>query len=393
MSRVGNLSGVSACIGKDPLGKQQLQAALDLCVSKTRRAIKRLADEPKSAAWAVDGNYFDFKEGFFEIGNWTSSFFTGMALLAWRHTEDDYFLKQALRLAAHYREKVFTHFRDTHHDLGFLYSLYSVALYKLTDEREHRHVGLRAADLLAARFNPRGNFIRAWGRMDEVESAIGDGTMRTDNMAIIDCLMNLPLLFWASNETGDEWYREVAVRHADMCLKHFIRADHSTNNLYLFDPSDWRPLGDPNQGYWARGASWAIYGFALNYGYTQRKEYLDASVRLAMKFISHLDDEIVPWNDFYEAPHPARLRDSSAAAIVVCGFQELARHGADNASIANARQSLMAKLCSDDWLNRDEACFGVQRGGQGGGNGYTSWGDYFLMEALCRELSQEETFW
>ena len=123
MSRVGNLSEVSACIGKEPLGRQQLQAALDLCISKTWRTIKCLADEPKSAAWAVDGDYFDFKEGFFEIGNWTSSFFTGMALLAWRQTEDDYFLKQALRLAPHYREKVFTHFMDTHHDLGFLYSL------------------------------------------------------------------------------------------------------------------------------------------------------------------------------------------------------------------------------------------------------------------------------
>jgi unsaturated chondroitin disaccharide hydrolase len=252
---------------------------------------------------------------------------------------------------------------------------------------------LRAAELLAARFNPRGNFIRAWGRMDEVESPIGDGRMRTDNMAIIDCLMNLPLLFWASNETGDERFREVAVRHADMCLKCFIRPDHSTNNIYHFDPTDWRPLGDPNQGYWARGAAWAIYGFALSYGFTQKKKYLDASVRLATKFISHLDHEMVPWNDFHEAPHPARVRDSSAAAIAVCGFQEMARHGVINAAIAKARQSLIAKLCCDDYLNSDESCCGVQRGGQGGQNGYTSWGDYFLMEALCRELRGEETFW
>ncbi len=393
MNSVGDVSEISRRIGKDHLGAQQLQAALDLCVNKTRRTIKLLADEPKSAAWAVDGDYFDFKEGFFEIGNWTSSFFTGMALLACRETEDDYFLQQTLRLAPHYREKVFTHFMETHHDLGFLYSLYSVALYKLTGDREHREVGLRAAELLAARFNPFGNFIRAWGRMDEVESPIGNGRMRTDNMAIIDCLMNLPLLYWASNESGDGRFREIAVRHADMCLNCFIRPDDSTNNIYRFDPASWRPLGDPNQGYWARGAAWAIYGFALSYGHTRKEVYLDAALRLATKFISHLDDEIVPWNDFHEVPHPARVRDSSAASVAVCGFQEIARHGFATTAITEAHQSLLAKLCSDDCLNRDDACCGIQRGGQGGQNGYTSWGDYFLMEALCRELGGEETFW
>ncbi|HLP78684.1 MAG TPA: hypothetical protein VK327_17400, partial [Candidatus Paceibacterota bacterium] len=203
------ISGKGQATPATDTGRRKLRAAWNLCVQKTRSNIKRLADEPKSAAWAEDGNYFDFKEGFYEIGNWTSSFFTGMALLAWRETEDEYFLNQVLRLAPHYREKVFTRHMDTHHDLGFLYSLYSVALFKLTGAKEHRETGLRAAELLARRFNSKGNFIRAWGRMDEIESPIGNGTMRTDNMAIIDCLMNLPLLFWAASETGDEHYHEI----------------------------------------------------------------------------------------------------------------------------------------------------------------------------------------
>ena len=115
-----SLGGRKAVADAGAPSEKQLQAVLDLCIRKTRGNIKRLADEPKSAAWAVDGNYFDFKEGFYEIGNWTSSFFTGMALLAWRETEDEFFLNQVLRLAPSYREKVFTHFMDTHHDLGFL---------------------------------------------------------------------------------------------------------------------------------------------------------------------------------------------------------------------------------------------------------------------------------
>ncbi len=379
--------------GTDDTGRERLKSIYDLCVRKARRNIQLLAEDPKSAAWAADGNYFNFKEGFFEIGNWTSSFFTGMALLAWRSTEDELFVKEVLRLAPYYREKVFTRFMDTHHDLGFLYSLYSVALYKMTGDKDHRDVGLRAAELLVQRFNPRGNFIRAWGRMDEIESPIGDDRMRTDDMAIIDSLMNLPLLYWAGMETGDSKFQQIATRHADMCLKCFIRADYSTNNIYRFDSKTWQPLGDPNNGYWARGATWAIYGFALSYGYTRNEKYLEASVRIAKKFIASLDEEVVPWNDFHEAAHPERLRDASAAAIAVCGFQELARHRAADAEITGARQSLLARLCNDDYVDFNEACCGVQKRGQGGKNGYTSWGDYYLMEALDRELNGHETFW
>ncbi len=133
-----SLGGRKAVADAGAPSEKQLRAVLDLCIHKTRSNIQRLADEPKSAAWAEDGNYFNFKKGFYEIGNWTSSFFTGMALMAWRETEDEVFLNQVLRLAPHYREKVFNRHLDTHHDLGFLYSLYSVALYKLTGDKEHR---------------------------------------------------------------------------------------------------------------------------------------------------------------------------------------------------------------------------------------------------------------
>ena len=87
----------------NPTRQERLKQIYDLCVSKPRTNIQRLAEDPKSAAWAADGDYFDFKEGFYEIGNWTSSFFTGMALLTWHSTEDEFFVKQVLRLAPFYR--------------------------------------------------------------------------------------------------------------------------------------------------------------------------------------------------------------------------------------------------------------------------------------------------
>jgi unsaturated chondroitin disaccharide hydrolase len=368
-----------------------------LCLHKTRANIQRLADEPKAAPWAVDGDYFRHPEGFYEIGNWTSSFFTGMALLAWRDTEDEYFLRQVLRLAPHYREKVFTRWLDTHHDLGFLYMLYSVALYKLTGMPPHREVGLRAAEALAQRFNRNGNFIRAWGHL---------GTAEFEDMAIIDSLMNLPLLYWASLETGDGEYRGFAIRHADAVLKNFFRPDGSVYHAYRFDLQTGQALHGDNYGgcgvesQWARGTAWAAYGFALSFGYTQDARYLEAAARLAHFFANRLDQEAVSLWDFRPGMGAPLIRDASAAAIMVCAFQELEKHRRAEPLVLRAKQALLDRLCSEDYLNFKTGCPGIQRNGQvgngqpgGAQNAYTSWGDYFLMEALARELNRAGTFW
>jgi len=390
MNASSNIHHLPNPLKNRPLKPERLQKAFDLCVRKTRRNIQRLADEPKTWSNAEDGRYETYKENFYEIGNWTSSFFTGMALLAWRETEDEYFLNQVLRLAPLYREKVFTRHLDTHHDLGFLYSLYSVALYKLTGNREHREVGLRAAEVLSQRFNEKGNFIRAWGCMNTTEH---------DNMAIIDCLMNLPLLYWAANETGDDKYRDIAVRHADMALKCFVRPDDSVYHAYRYDLKTGRPIladnycGYATDSYWARGAAWAIYGFALSYGYTHDVKYLDAALRLAKKFIGELDDEVVPVWDFRLPPEEEPIRDASAAVVAVCGFQELAKHQVADSEILRTKHALLDRVCSKEYLDDNPSCPGILKSAYGNKVAYTSWGDYFLMEALSRELEMGETFW
>ena len=384
----------AAGVGEQAIEAQALKAALDLCVRKTRNNIKRLADEPKAASNDPGGDYFNWQEGFFEIGNWTSSFLTGMAVIAWRETKDDYFREQLERLAPVYREKVFEQQLDTMHDLGFLYTLYSVALYKLTGDKSHREVGLRAADELAGRFYENGGYIRAWGRMDE------HGT-DYDGLAIIDCLMNLPLLFWAAEETGDNKYREIAVKHADTTLKYFVREDDSVCHAYRFDAQTGAVVGEANYcgrdvgTHWARGTTWAVYGFAMLYRFTQDRKYLDASLRLARKFIANLDEEVVPVWDFKLPEGETGVRDSSAAAVAACAFQELEQLGAADEEITATKRALLSRLCSEDYLDLDETRPGVLKHGQvGPGNAaYTSWGDYYLMEALDRELFKGETFW
>lgn len=372
------------------LCQSSLTKAFDLCVQKTRINIKDLADNPKAWSNAVDGDYAKWNEGFYDLGNWTTSFFTGMALLAWRETEDEYFLQQTLRLAPAYREKALNPKCHSHHDMGFLYSLYSIALYKLTGDKEHREVGIAAAEALAARFNPVGNFIRAWGKL---------GTTENDNMAIVDCLMNLPLLFWATNETGDSKFRDIAVRHADMCLKYFIRPDDSVIHALRFDLKTGQPIGPDNycghsnDSYWARGATWAIYGFALAHRYTGDRQYLETSVRLAKKFITELDEEVVPVWDFRLPENAEPVRDASAAAVMVCAIQELEKPKAANAALLQVKTALLNRICSDAYLDANPQCRGVLISGYGSKLAFSSWGDYYLMEAVTRELNRSEPFW
>jgi unsaturated chondroitin disaccharide hydrolase len=376
--------------------------ALEVCIEKARRNIVRLADRPVSGAWAPDGNYFGFAEGFFDIGNWTSSFFTGAALLAFEATRDPFFLQQTNRLADAYREKVTTHREATMHDLGFLYSLYSVALHRLDGHPDHRATGLRAALELAQRFSARGNYLQAWGPMHDTGDYAG--------LAIIDCMMNLPLLFWATRETGSRFYHEIAVRHADTTLAQFVRADDTVCHAFRFDLKTGAPLGPDNycghgvHTHWARGTAWAIYGFALAYRHTGDARYLEASVRLAGKFAALLDAEIVPPWDFRLPPGEPALRDSSAAAIAVCGFDEINVHRPDPA-LAKTAEALLARLCTEKYLDASPACPGVLRHGEVGDgfapgtawlrarDVYTSWGDYFFMEALARRLHGTPNYW
>lgn len=380
-----------------------LVRAHGITVEKARRNIVRLADRPISAAWAADGNYFGFAEGFFEIGNWTSSFFTGMALLAFGATGESELLTQVNRLAGVYREKVTTRRRDTMHDLGFLYTLSSIALYRLTGDREHRRTGLLAADELAKRFRPHGAYLQAWGRMDETG---GDYA----GLAIIDCLMNLPLLFWAAREAGKAEYRDIAIAHANTTLAHFVRADGSVCHAFRFDLASGAPVGPDNYcGYavdsqWARGTAWAIYGFALAYRHTGDARYLEASTRLAQGFVAQLDAELVPVWDFRLPAGAATLRDSSAAAIAVCGLDELTAQR-PNGELARAAEALLGRLCDDAYLDPNPECPGVLRNaevGAGAGelpgtlkarNVYASWGDYFFLEALSRRRQGATGWW
>jgi unsaturated chondroitin disaccharide hydrolase len=338
--------------------------AFDLCAAKTRRNLSVLAESGRTWAFEENGNYPAWNEGFFEIGNWTTSFVTGMGVLAWLDTEDEQFLHDLALSEPNYVAKMEgENAKETMHDLGFLYSLYSVALYKSTGETRHRELRFYAAEALASRFIPEGNYIRAWGRMDDEKTEYA-------GLAIIDCMMNLPLLYWASEETGDPRFKDIAIRHSNTTLANFIRDDDSVYHAFRFD-KDGKPAKGDNycgnfESHWARGASWAMYGFAMGYRYTGDKRYLDTSLRVSRKFVSLLDSEVVPIWDFRLSPGEKQLRDSSAAAVAACTIQELKSLGKSEPVLTIAKEALLARLISPDYLDTDPACRGVLKRGQVG---------------------------
>lgn len=375
-----------------------IRKAFDLCSSKTLANLPGLAESKRTWAFDTQGDYPQWNEGFFEIGNWTTSFFTGMGVLAWHDTENERFIRDLALIEPSYIAKIEgDRAKETMHDLGFLYSLYSVALYKVSGHARHRGLGLRAAQVLADRFVPEGNYIRAWGRMDETDSDYA-------GLAIIDCMMNLPLLYWASEETGDATFKDIAIRHSETTLKAFIRDDDSVYHAFRFS-KDGRPVGGDNycgravESHWARGTAWAMYGFALGYRHTGDERYLDASLRVSRKFISLLDDEVVPVWDFRLPAGEDLLRDSSAAAIAACAIQELESLGKAEPTMTRAKIQMLDRLLSPDYFDENPACRGVLKKSEvGNGVGkarsaYTSWGDYYFMEALGRELGISVTWW
>lgn len=385
--------------------KARLREAFEVFAAKTRRNLADMPSHPTTWSFAEDGDYTKWSEGFFDIGNWTNGFFTGMGVLALRGTGDDAFLKLLEGMEPLFQAKLEgENAVNTMHDLGFLYSPYAVALYQHTGDARFRELGLKAAEILAARFIPNGNYFRAWGRMDE------KGT-DYDGLAIIDCLMNMPLLHWASRETGDASFLQKAIAHTETTMRNFIRPDDAVYHSYRFDLETGAPVRQDNycghspDSHWSRGTTWGMYGFALAYRHTGNEAFLDASLRVTRKFISCLDEDVVPLWDFRLSPDYPPLKDSSAAAVAVCAIQELESLGHADESMSEVKHALLEKLLSPEYLDSDPAVRGVLRMGEVGAGhdaerffyhgkyAYTSWGDYFLMEAVARELGQPATWW
>lgn len=330
---------------------------------------------------------------------WTDGFWTGLLWLCYEYTGDDAFKNLALKNVDSFLNRVEKRIELDHHDLGFLYSLSCVAGYKLTGSAEGRKAGLLAADKLMERFQEKGGFIQAWGELGA----------RDNYRLIIDCLLNIPLLHWAFLETGKPVYRNAAMRHYEAACNNVIRDDASAYHTFYFDPETGEPLkGVTRQGYsddsaWARGQAWGIYGIPLNYRYVKDDSAFNLFKGMTNYFLNRLpEDEVCYW-DLIFTDGSNQSRDSSAAAIGVCGIHEMLKYLPEVESDKNTYRhamhcilrSLMERYTAPEIKPGNPVLLhGVYswHSGKGVDEG-NIWGDYYYMEALMRFYEDWNLYW
>ena len=330
---------------------------------------------------------------------WTDGFWTGLLWLCYEYTGDDAFKNLALKNVDSFLNRVEKRIELDHHDLGFLYSLSCVAGYKLTGSAEGRKAGLLAADKLMERFQEKGGFIQAWGELGA----------RDNYRLIIDCLLTIPLLHWAFLETGKPVYRNAAMRHYEAACNNVIRDDASAYHTFYFDPETGEPLkGVTRQGYsddsaWARGQAWGIYGIPLNYRYVKDDSAFNLFKGMTNYFLNRLpEDEVCYW-DLIFTDGSNQSRDSSAAAIGVCGIHEMLKYLPEVESDKNTYRhamhcilrSLMERYTAPEIKPGNPVLLhGVYswHSGKGVDEG-NIWGDYYYMEALMRFYKDWNLYW
>jgi unsaturated chondroitin disaccharide hydrolase len=330
--------------------------------------------------------------------DWTTGFWTGILWLAYEVSGDSRYRNAAELQVTSFKERAEKRIDTDHHDMGFLYSLSCVAAHKLTGSEEGKQAALEAAELLMLRYKEKGGFIQAWGSLDDPKNY----------RLIIDCLMNLPLLYWSSQITEDPKYRQVAVEHFRSAVSTVIREDASTYHTYYFDPITGEPNhGVTHQGYsddscWARGQAWGIYGLPLTYIYEKDTIVPEAFKRLANYFLNRLPEDWIPYWDliFTSRDEP---RDSSAASIAVCGLLEMCKwldpKDPDRELYRNAAfrmlQSLMERYTTKDMPDSNGLLLHAvySKPHNLGVDECNLWGDYFYVEALVRCLKEWELYW
>lgn len=327
------------------------------------------------------------------IFNWTNGYWPGMMWLMYIKTGEEQYRTYAEECEEKLDEALNV-FSGLHHDVGFMWSLTSVANYKITGDKRARMRALHAATILAGRFNPMAKFIRAW-----------NWSSAPKGWAIVDSMMNIPILEWAAKDSSepDPRFSHVARLHADTIMRAFVRPDGSVNHIVDFDTTTGEALATPGgQGYasgssWSRGQSWALYGFVAAYLNSGKQEYLDAAKKVAHYFMANVKPGELPLLDF-RAPREPVYYDASAAAIAACGLIEIAgvvdEMEADtyyDAAIAYLK--VLDKNCN---YNEDELVLLQNNSGsyheKGSIHNPYIFGDYYLLEALMKLYGNDGRF-
>ena len=364
--------------------EDKLEAAIDSALKKVDYMVETLGD--KFPSHASINNVYE------PVGNddwgWNQGFWSGILWIAYEMTGNEKYRKVAEAQIPSYYERIKAQFGEMGHDVGFLYSLSCVAAYKRTGNELAKKSALLAADHLKARFRERGQFIKAWGSLE------GDDNYRL----IVDCLMNIPLLYWATEATGDESYKDIAYRHFKTTIEYAVREDGSSFHTYYFDFETGAPLkgvtkqGKGDDSCWARGHGWIIYGMMLTRKYIDDPDAVAIAKAAAAYYLNRLPRDFIPYWDLGFVDGDGEEKDSSAAPIALCGLIDLLNflEGEDKAIVNNAIDYSMESLY-DTYSSKDlPECNGLlihavySKPDKVGIDECNIWGCYFYMECLMR---------
>jgi unsaturated chondroitin disaccharide hydrolase len=274
-------------------------------------------------------------------GWWCSGFYPGVLLYLYEHNNNYSLVKEANRVMAVLEKEQY----NTHtHDLGFMmYTSFGNA-NRLMRNPEYEGILVNSAKSLATRFNPKVGCIKSWD------------SKPSDFLVIIDNMMNLELLFWATKHTGDSSFYKIAVTHANTTMKNHYRPDFSSYHVVNYNPETGAvqekktAQGYSNGSAWARGQVWGLYGFTVMYRETKDKKYLSQAEHIAHFLLTNpnLPKDKIPYWDFNAPNIPNALRDASAGAIMASALLELCRYADKKEAIEyfNTAETIIKTLSS-----------------------------------------------
>lgn len=353
----------------------EFETVVQFCNLKLLESINKIPDNKYPVRTKGSGEW-----EFTEPSGWTSGFFPGCLWLSYKLLPDSNILKAAIKYTEGLAEQQYN--KETH-DIGFMMLSSFGNGYKLLNKPEYKEIILESAKSLSARFNKKTGCIQSWNGEFQV---------------IIDNMMNLELLFWASKNGGDKNLYDIAAAHAYTTIKNHLRPDGSSFHVVVFDTSTGGVIKKrTHQGYsdtssWTRGQAWGIYGFTMCYRETHDTAFLNTAVKMAEYFINNLHEDYIPYWDLQLPPESEKkFKDASAGAIALSALLEL-RNYIDNKTkydrtINNIFHSLkknyLSKGTESDGIIQ-HCAYNVNSSSPYDWDASTVWGDYYFLESLLR---------
>jgi unsaturated chondroitin disaccharide hydrolase len=389
-SRAANVSRSNSVTPTTTAVDSSLNLAVEFAVQQMSRSITELSTSQHARSTrASDGSWTSTAASV-----WTSGFFAGTQWLLYELTGD---ASWRTRAEAQTAALAGQELNGTDHDIGFRIMSSFGQGYRLTGSSSYRERILTAARTFAGLYHPRIGMTRSQPPRTIGTNLACRGPVSVSFPVIVDNMMNLELFFRAAAEGGDPQFHQIAVSHALRTIEHHMRPDGSHWQYVDFDTAAAAVrFKGTHQGYcddttWARGQSWAVYGFTMAYRYTQDTRFLAAATLAADYFLDHLPADRVPYWDF-GVPNPGAgtPKEASAAAVAAAGLLELAGYAADSDRYRNAALAILHALASSPYLAKGTPHRSILLHSNGNVNSGSEvdvghiYADYYFLQAVLR---------